>query len=130
MLHRLVILFCILIFTSLCLCQFTFNEIFANSIQGWMFLLLFSSNLLWAEETDRKSYFDYTLVSVHMAAFEESLRNRYHKIFVTFFWIIFLTLLFRYCFKRALKKWVACTDTSFWNTHFKKLHRFLIQVAF
>lgn len=27
-LHRSVILFCILIFTSLCLCQFTFNEIF------------------------------------------------------------------------------------------------------
>ena len=33
-LYRLVILFFILIFTSLCLSQFTFDEIFANSIQG------------------------------------------------------------------------------------------------
>ena len=54
-----------------------------------MFLFLFSSNLLWVEETDRKSYYDYTLVSVHMAPFEESLRNRYHKIFVTFFGLPF-----------------------------------------
>lgn len=102
--YRLAIPFCILIFPSLCLCQVAFDDIFVDTIEAYLFLFLSSSNLLSTEGTDRKSYYDCTLVSVHMALFEESLRRKYHKIFVANFWITFWTLMFRDCFKKALKK--------------------------